>query len=272
MELEFWGVRGTAPVSSRDKMKYGGHTPCAVVTGAAGETVIIDAGTGIKDLGEKMMESAGADETRYHVFLTHFHLDHVIGLPFFAPLYSPQAVFTFYSHLSPQEAEKCLRAVMGGMSFPVDFRETASRKSFVKVERDSYPIGKLKISACPLLHPQGSLAYRIEEGKVSIVFATDTEPPEQGMDERLASFIKGVTCVIYDATFTPEEYLRRQGWGHSTWLEGAKLARQSGVRKLVLSHFNPDHNDRQIDEMVKQARKEFRRTYAARERMRLKVV
>lgn len=272
MELEFWGVRGTAPVSSRNKLKYGGHTPCAAVTGPAGEMVIIDAGTGIKDLGEKMMESAGAGETHYHVFLTHFHLDHIIGLPFFAPLYSPKAVFTFYSPLSPQETEKCLRGVTGGRYFPVDFRETASRKSFVKIEEKSCSVGKLRISACPLLHPQGSVAFRIEEGEGSVVFATDTEPPEQGMDERLASFIKGATYFIYDAFFSPEEFLRRQGWGHSTWLEGTKLARRAGVRKLVLSHLNPDHNDRQIDEMVRRARKEFRRTSAARERMRLKVL
>jgi len=271
MELEFWGVRGTIPVSSRDKLKYGGHTPCAAVTGEAGEMVIIDAGTGLKELGEKMMASAGTREKRYHVLLTHFHLDHVIGLPFFAPLYSPKAIFTFYSPLSPQETEKCLRAVMGGRSFPVDFRETASRKSFVKVEEKTCSVGKLRILACPLLHPQGSVAYRIEEGKGSVVFATDTEPPEQGMDERLASFIKGAACFIYDAFFTPAEYLRRQGWGHSTWLEGTRLARRSGVRKLILSHLNPDHNDRQIDGMVRRAREEFPRTFAARERMRLKV-
>jgi ribonuclease BN (tRNA processing enzyme) len=271
MELEFWGVRGTAPVSSRNKLKYGGHTPCAVLTGEAGEMVIIDAGTGLKDLGEKMMASAGAGETHHHIFLTHFHLDHVIGLPFFAPLYSPKAIFTFYSPLSPQETEKCLRAIMGGRHFPVDLRETASRKSFAKIEEKSCLVGRLRISSCPLLHPQGSVAYRIEEGKSSVVFATDTEPPDQGMDERLASFIKGSACFVYDATFTPEEYLRRQGWGHSTWLEGTKLARQSGVRKLILSHLNPDHSDRQIDEMVKRARKEFLRTFAARERMRMKI-
>jgi phosphoribosyl 1,2-cyclic phosphodiesterase len=271
MELEFWGVRGTVPVSSRDKLKYGGHTPCAAVKGAAGEKVIIDAGTGLKGLGEKIMASAGAGETHYHVFLTHFHLDHITGLPFFAPLYSPKAIFTFYSPLSPQETEKSLGTFMGGRFFPVDFRETASRKTFVKIEEKNRLVGKLRISSCPLLHPQGSVAYRIEEGTGSVVFATDTEPPEQGMDERLASFIKGVGCFVYDAFFTPKEYLRRQGWGHSTWLEGTKLARQSGVRRLILSHLNPDHNDRQIDGMVRQARKEFLRTFAARERMRLKI-
>jgi len=270
MELEFWGVRGTTPVSGKDKLKYGGHTPCATATGAAGEILIIDAGTGIKDLGERLMAEADTQDLELHVLLTHFHLDHIIGLPFFAPLYSSKTVITFYSPSSPQETEKTLRGVMMGRYFPVDFKETASRKNFVKVPEDSFSIGKLKIFLCPLHHPQGSVAYKIAENDGSVVFATDTEPPEQGMDERLISFIKGVTYFIYDAAFTPEEYRMRQGWGHSTWLEGTKLARQAGVRNLLLSHFNPDHADNRVDEMVKLAKQEFPRSAAARERLSLK--
>jgi phosphoribosyl 1,2-cyclic phosphodiesterase len=271
MDVEFWGVRGSAPVSGKDKLKYGGHTPCAMVTGAAGEVLIIDAGTGIKKLGEKLMAEAGAEKLHCHLLLTHFHLDHIIGLPFFAPLYFSRTQVTFYSVSAPQETEKYLRGVMSGRYFPVDFRETAAQKKFVKVAEDSFLIGNLKISQCPLHHPQGSAAYKIEEKKSGVVFATDTEPPEQGLDERLAAFINGVTYFIYDATFTPEEYLVRQGWGHSTWLEGTKLARRGRVRNLVLSHFNPDHSDRLVDEMLKRARKEFGRTSAAREKRRLKI-
>jgi phosphoribosyl 1,2-cyclic phosphodiesterase len=270
VEVEFWGVRGTTPVSGKDKLKYGGHTPCATVTGTAGEMLIIDAGTGIKDLGEKLISVAGTKELHLHVFLTHFHLDHIIGLPFFTPLYTSGAVFTFYSPASPQETEKNLRGIMMARYFPVDFKETASRKTFVKIEEKSISVGKLKVSSCPLIHPQGSVAYRIEENDGIVVFATDTEPPEQGIDERLASFVKGATYFIYDATFTPEEYPKRQGWGHSTWLEGTKLALRAGVQKLILSHLNPDHSDSHIDEMVKLARQQFRRTAAARERLTLK--
>lgn len=271
MEIEFWGVRGTTPVSGKDKLKYGGQTPCAAVTGAAGEMLIIDAGTGIKGFGERLMAETNTKELHLHVLLTHFHLDHIIGLPFFAPLYSSKTDITFYSPASPQETEKYLRGVMMGRYFPIDFKETASRKKFVKIEGDSFSVGKLNISLCPLHHPQGSVAYKIEENDGSIVFATDTEPPEQGLDERLASFIKGVTYFVYDATFTPEEYLTRQGWGHSTWLEGTKLARRAGVQNLLLSHLNPDHSDSRVDEMVKRARQAFRRTSAARERLRLKI-
>ncbi|MEW5900477.1 MAG: MBL fold metallo-hydrolase [Acidobacteriota bacterium] len=271
MELEFWGVRGTVPVSGKDRLKYGGHTPCAVLKSSSGDAVIVDAGTGIKKLGEKWMAEAPRGKLRLHLFLTHFHLDHIIGLPFFAPLYSSRVLLTFYSPVSPVEAERYLGGLMRGRYFPVDFRQTVADKKWRKLEEGRASVGSFEISHCPLLHPQGSVAYRVEEGGRSVVFATDTEPPDQGLDERLASFIREADYFIYDALFTPEEYVKRQGWGHSTWQEGVKLARRAGVKNLILSHFNPDHEDGRIDEMVELARREFPRAAAAREGLCLRM-
>lgn len=265
MELEFWGVRGTAPVSGRDMVRYGGHTPCAALRSSAGDLLIVDAGTGIKRLGERLMAESGKAMLAVDLLLTHFHLDHIIGLPFFAPLYAPQAVITFFSPAAPKETEKYLSGLQMGRYFPVAFKETASQKKFLKADEAGFSVGKFRISHCSLNHPQGSVAYRVEEGGRSVVFATDTEPPEQGIDERLASFIRRATYFIYDATFTPQEYRVRQGWGHSSWLDGTKLARAGGVKNLVLSHFNPDHDDSQVAGMVRLAKNEFRRTFAARE-------
>jgi phosphoribosyl 1,2-cyclic phosphodiesterase len=269
MDIEFWGVRGTMPVSGKDRLKYGGRTPCASVISEAGDIVIVDAGTGIKTLGERLIARPAGERLRLHVLLTHFHLDHVVGLPFFAPLYSASAHITFYSELLPRETEKQLRGVMSGRYFPVDFRETASTKTYVRVGEDTISIGKFKISGCPLNHPQGSLGYRLSEGDGSIAFATDTEPPEDGLDERLARFIQGAVFFVCDATFTPEEYKSRQGWGHGTWLDGTRLARRAGVENLLLSHLNPEHDDAQVDGMVRLARREFARVSAAREGLRL---
>ncbi len=265
MRVEFWGVRGTAPVSGKSFVNYGGHTPCAAVESSAGDLIIVDAGTGIRRLGDGLMARSGSRALDIHLFLTHFHLDHIIGLPFFAPLYSARSRITFYSPVLPKEAEKWLGGLLTGRYFPVAFRETGAAKAFVRLEEDSLSIGKLEISHCPLNHPQGSVAYKIAEKDAGIVFATDTEPPDEGMDERLAGFILDAAYFVCDATFTPEEYRRRQGWGHSSWQHGTELARAAGVRNLLLSHFNPDHEDRAIDEIVRQARREFRRTGAARE-------
>ncbi len=265
MDIEFWGVRGTMPVSGRDVQRHGGRTPCASVISAGGDIVIVDAGTGIKALGESLLTRRDAGRLSLHILLTHFHLDHVIGLPFFAPLYAGGTGVTFYSPLAPRDTERQLRGIMSGRYFPVDFGETASTKKFVKAGEDTISIGRLEVSGCPLNHPQGCLGYRITDRTGSIVFATDTEPPDAGLDERLAGFIRGADFFVCDATFTPEEYKTRQGWGHGTWLDGVRLARRAGVRNLLLSHLNPDHTDARVEEMTRAARGEFPRTRTARE-------
>lgn len=266
MKLEFWGVRGTTPVSEKDKTKYGGHTPCASLVTSGGEWIIIDAGTGIKKLGDRMARQGRKEPLNLHLLFTHFHLDHVMGIPFFAPLYSPKTTLRFYATCDPEETEKYLSGLMIGRYFPTEFKETPSRKVYKKISEKKFQIGDVEVSWCPLHHPQGSVSYKIQEKEKQIVFATDTEHSEKGVDERLVSFVQKADILIYDAFFTPEEYdLGRRGWGHSTWLEGTKVAREAGVRNLYLSHYNPDHSDRQIDEFVSLARRKFSQTHGARE-------
>jgi ribonuclease BN (tRNA processing enzyme) len=159
---------------------------------------------------------------------------------------------------------------MGGRYFPLELGETPSKKVYKKIPEKEFHIGGASVSHCPLNHPQASVSYKLQEKEKKIVFATDTEHPEEGIDERLASFARGADIFIYDAMFTPEEYeSSRQGWGHSTWLEGTKLAKEAGVRKLYLSHFNPDHSDKQIDEFISLAREKFPQTYGALEGLKI---
>lgn len=270
MRAEFWGVRGTFPVSGYDKNKYGGHTLCASLKLSDNEFVIIDAGTGIRRLGEKLEEERGGGVLHLHIFLTHFHLDHIMGIPFFRPLYSSMAALTFYAPSPPEEIKKHLSLFMGGRFFPADFMETRSKKIFKTAPEKDFSLGGLQISSCPLRHPQGSTAYKIRADRGSIVFATDTEHPEKGMDERLAAFAQGVEAFIYDGMYTPEEYeAGKKGWGHSTWLAGTQVAQGAGVQTLYLSHYNPSHSDSKIDEILALAQKEFPRTKAAREGMKV---
>jgi len=266
MELEFLGVRGSMPVSGTDRNKYGGHTLCACLMNSEKEWIIIDAGTGLKKLGERLQSQGGGKPLDIHILLTHFHLDHITGLPFFGPLYFPQATLNFYAPVSPEETEKYLGGIMAGRYFPLDLKETPSKKTFTKIPPNKFAIGSVEISHCALRHPQGSVSYRIEENGKAIVYATDTEHPEEGIDRNLVSFARNADILIYDAMFTPEEYESgRKGWGHSTWLEGTKIARAADVHTLYLSHFNPDHSDGQIDEIVSLAQEKFAHTLGARE-------
>jgi phosphoribosyl 1,2-cyclic phosphodiesterase len=267
LNLEFWGVRGTCPVSGNDQNTYGGHTPCSSLETSDRNVLIVDAGTGIKKLGDKLQRERGGKPMSLHLLLTHFHLDHIMGLPFFMPLFSPEVTLFVYANCSPEETEENLSGLMAGRYFPVSLQETQSRKIFIQIREDGIEIGGSRITFSPLNHPQGSVAYKIHAGNEAVVFATDTEHPLQGVDEKLVDFASGTDILVYDAMFTPGEYESgRMGWGHSTWLEGIKLTKKAGVRKLYLSHFNPDHNDNQIDQMITLARDQFPDTYGAREK------
>jgi phosphoribosyl 1,2-cyclic phosphodiesterase len=272
MELEFWGTRGTFPVSGRNRAGYGGNTACASCEVSPGEFVVVDAGTGIRNLGRRLKDRPGPGRLTVHLLLTHFHLDHVMGLPFFEPLYSEKSVVTFYADEEPHETERLIASLMSGRLYPLDFPELRSSRHFRRFPAGGLRLGGLNVRHHPLNHPQGSMAFRLETDGGSVVFATDTEHPLKGVDERLAEFARGAGHLLCDATFTPEEYeAGRRGWGHSTWEAGAKLAEAAGVRRLLLSHLNPDHDDRQVGKIVRLASRLFPRAAAAREGLRLNV-
>lgn len=263
MDLRFWGVRGTFPAPEKDRARYGGHTTCAALRLGPGAFLVVDAGTGLHDLGERIMAEAGRGDIRVDLLLTHFHLDHIIGFPYFAPLFSPRAEITVHSPGSPKDTESALSGLMAGRYFPVDLKNAAARKSFREFE-PGLIVGGVRVSSCPLRHPQGSVAYRLEAGGSGLVLATDTEHPEDGVDERLAEFAAGADWLVYDAMYTPAEYAAgKKGWGHSTWLAGTELAAAARVGSLVLSHFNPSHADPDVDAIVAAARQRFLRSFAA---------
>ena len=266
MKLEFFGVRGSMPVSGKNTNQFGGHTPCACVITSEKEWIIIDSGTGIKRLGEQLEGHYKDKPYTVHLLFTHFHLDHIIGLPFFASLYAPNATLNIYASCNPKETEMNLAGVMAGRYFPLDFNDTPSKKIFIDVSDKDFQIGGADISSCPLNHPQGSVSYRIKEKGKTVVFATDTEPGDKVGDERFIAFCHGADILVYDAMFTPEEYeAGRKGWGHSTWFEGIKVAKAAAVSSVYLSHLNPDHTDKTIEDFVTQARKNFPRTFGAQE-------
>jgi phosphoribosyl 1,2-cyclic phosphodiesterase len=268
MTYEFWGVRGTAPTPHADKVRYGGHTSCASLRLGPGEYIVIDAGTGLMDLGERVMAEAerdGALAVRIHLLLTHFHLDHILGLPFFRPLFSPRASIAVHAPAEPDETERLLAGLMSGRYFPVHFDETPAAKTFLRFE-PGLTVGGVRVDSCPLRHPQGSVAYRLEFEGRTLVSATDTEHPESGLDARLAALASGADWLVYDAMYTPGEYAAgKRGWGHSTWAAGADLAAAAGVRTLVLAHLGPEHSDDRVDATLAAARERFPRTLAARQ-------
>ena len=273
MRLEFYGVRGTFPGQGKSGTKFGVNTPCARITTRTGGTIIVDAGTGLRLLGEDLTaQRRGKAPLKVSLLLTHFHLDHIFGLPFYGPLYMSDTAIDVYSWREPEDTREILGRLSAAPLFPVPIETTPSKMTFFRIGDDGAVIGGARVTYCPLRHPQGCVAYKIEEGGRSVVFATDTEHPAEGMDDRLAEFARGASVFIYDAMYLPGEYAAgRQGWGHSTWEQAVRLARAAGVGRLVLSHFNPDHDDHSIRKMRRAASREFPGTEAAAEGMKIKL-
>ncbi len=263
--LTFWGVIGSAPVSCAGQRTYGSHTICTTFKADTDELIVIDAGTGIIRLGDSIASGTTPLPSRFHLLFTHFHLDHILGLPFFKPLHAAGAPITFYSPWSGAETRAALKGVMAGRRYPIDFEDTASTKEFRRLSGDSLDIAGVNVSWCPLRHPQASVAYRLHYGDRAIVLSTDTEHLPDRVDEKLRNFCRNADLLVYDATFTPEEYPNKIGWGHSTWRDGIRLAEEAGVKRLLLSHLNPEHPDSLLDAIQEQARKKFPSTRVARE-------
>src|SRR5246127_3559638 len=278
-KLSFWGVRGSTPTVDPATWRYGGNTPCLELTAPDGTQFILDCGTGLRVLGSRWTApsagviASGGRNPETHILVTHYHWDHIQGVPFFAPLYSENNAFYFYSfrskHLGRDSLKQVFETQMATPYFPVHMSAMTPKKKFMEVSGgDSFSIGENKITARYINHPQGCLGYRIETPGGTVVYATDNEPGDAKLDEELRELAAGADIFINDAQYTPEQLATtRKGWGHSSWREGVKVAQQADAKTLVLFHHDPDSTDRMVDGLLKQAREEFDSVFAASEGM-----
>jgi phosphoribosyl 1,2-cyclic phosphodiesterase len=271
--LSFWGVRGSTPTVDPATWRFGGNTPCLELVTPDGTQFILDCGTGLRMLGNSWDRPSNADGGQAHIFVTHYHWDHIQGIPFFAPLYSERNQFHFYSFrskfLGRNSLKQVFEAQMALPYFPVDLSAMSAKRKFTEVgDGDALSIQQTKISARLLNHPQGALGFRFDTPAGTIVYATDNEPGDPVLDQSLRELAAGADILINDAQYTSEQLAgTRKGWGHSSWVEGVKLAKEIGVRTLVLFHHDPDSTDRIVDDRLRQARNHFDSVYAATEGM-----
>jgi len=265
LQVKFWGVRGSTPTPNQANLGYGGNTACIEVRLPNNELIIVDGGLGVRNLGLSLLEEFPSQSMALKVFLTHFHWDHIQGLPFFPPLYNPANSISFHSFPSEDQIRETLTGQMTTPYFPVNFALLAAARDFVQISDEPIHCGELSVRAFALNHPQGACGYRIESRGAVVVVASDLEHGNPEYDEILRQNVEGADVLIYDAQFTPDEYPLRKGWGHSTYTEGARLADEANVKQLILFHHDPAHTDTMLDRIVTDARKEFANTCAARE-------
>jgi phosphoribosyl 1,2-cyclic phosphodiesterase len=262
MRVTFWGVRGSVPWATAETVGYGCNTPCLEIRDdASGAVLILDAGTGIAGLGMAL----GKTPRPVDILLSHYHWDHVQGLPFFAPFFSPGWAPRLWAPRLAEWTGAALHGLFAPPFFPKPFGELASSTAITTVDVGELRIGGFHVEAHPLAHPGGAFAYRIRCGGGDLVYATDHEFGNLDIDDGLAAFAQNAAAVIYDAHLTPEESPQHAGWGHSNWHQCADFASAAGAGHLWLFHHKPGRSDADVTDIEARARRVFPATTAARE-------
>jgi phosphoribosyl 1,2-cyclic phosphodiesterase len=273
MRVKFWGVRGSTPTPQAGNLRYGGNTSCVEVR-FADHRYIFDCGTGFRTLGQQLERASNGKPIAAHIFVSHFHWDHIQGIPFFRPLYeNGQNRFVFHSSRRTRTLERVMEEQMASPYFPVNTSEMKAQRNFYDMEEGQTQLDdEATMRAMWLNHPQGCMGFRLETKKGVLVYATDNEPGDPVFDKNVRKLAEGADVLIYDAQYLPEEYeARRRGWGHSHWREAVNIVMQSGAKELVLFHHDPDHDDTVIDKVVQDARNYYPRVRAAAEGMEIQI-
>jgi phosphoribosyl 1,2-cyclic phosphodiesterase len=263
VQITCWGSRGSLPVSGDGCLRYGGDTTCLEIRPASGETVIVDAGSGLRPLGHRLARRPAGT---IHFLFTHQHWDHLMGFPYFKPLYRHGTHCRVHgSPFCPRPLAEVLEGIMSPPNFPVRYGDLSARITFSeaggagRAAPAPFAIGSMAVEAIPLSHPDGGSGYRFSEKGRAFVFLTDNELGHRhpgGLTlEGYAERTRGADLLIHDAQWTPSEYRQRRAWGHSTYTQAMALARAAGVRQLGLFHLSPERSDSAQDAIVAEGRR-----------------
>lgn len=270
MKVRFWGVRGTIPCASTSHLRYGGNTSC--VTVACGDRLLVfDAGSGIRPLGT-WVQTQGFSSA--DLFFSHVHWDHIQGLPFFKPLYQSDFCLSVWAGNLQAQGLTIAQALATQMStpfFPIALDKFSAELIFRDFEAGAVmDIGDgIHIRTAPLNHPQGATGYRVDYLGESVCYVTDTEHRPGKLDSNIVELIRGASLVIYDSTYTDQEFFRFAGWGHSTWQQGVRLCQAAEAAQLAIFHHDPDHDDVFMDRIAEEAHDLWAGAFVAQEGQQL---
>ena len=265
LSVRFWGTRGSIPSPGPTTVRYGGNTPCIELRTEDGWLVILDAGTGIRELGRSLIERSNGAPIAGDIFLTHAHWDHIQGIPFFAPLFRKGNHFTIWGSMSLQTSiDRVVRDQMSPVVFPVSFEELQARIDFKSMAEEKCEGLGYTVAAMAVRHPGGALGYRFTDSIApdrGLVYVSDNElsarakyDEEPGWRDRFVEFARGAAVLVHDTMYTAQEYDAFVGWGHSTHEDAVELAIDAQVERLVLFHHRPERSDDEVDRCLADCR------------------
>ncbi|MEK7234889.1 MAG: MBL fold metallo-hydrolase [Elusimicrobiota bacterium] len=255
MRVQFWGVRGSIPAPGPKTVRYGGNTPC-VELACGDEILIVDAGTGIRELGLDLIKRAAGSALKGRLFIGHTHWDHIQGFPFFSPLFLPTTKFQVYGmHGTTKSFQEVMTGQMHSSYFPLQLKDLSSQPEFLEIN-GPVQAGPVRVTTHYLNHPGITVGYRFEyEGKV-VSYISDHEPYgtlnargefSDKEDMAISHFVADSDLLICEAQYTAAEYMIKRGWGHSTFADVLDLARKAEVKRMALFHHDPTHDDAKLD-------------------------
>lgn len=280
MKLKFWGVRGSIPTPGRHTVRYGGNTPCLELRLDDDKLIILDAGTGIRNFGDDLINNG--ESVKAYLLITHPHWDHIQGFPFFKPAFISGNELTIVGTERPGKTlSEIISEQMNRIYFPVQLRELKANINFIPIrEEGELEVYEAKVKTLYVNHPGFTVAYRLEYNGKVLIYISDNEPYDRAAaaslsnfeqfvkekfnsgtgdpNQRVFDFCDGADVLIHDATYTPEEYIDRVGWGHSHYLFALRVAAEANVKRLYLFHHDQNHSDEKVDDILKKCKKEVK--------------
>ncbi len=280
MRVKFWGVRGSIPTPGKHTVRYGGNTPCVEVRLDQEELIILDAGSGIRNLGDQLINDG--ESIKAHLLITHPHWDHIQGFPFFKPAFISGNELTIVgTDRKDKSLSEIISEQMNRIYFPIQLQDLQAKINFVPVkEEQELGVFDAHVRIMYVNHPGFTVGYRIEYNGKSLVYISDNEPFDRSVgassvnvaaavrekfkksdgdpNQRIYDFCQDADALIHDTTYTPEEYIDRVGWGHSHYLFTVRVAAEANVKKLYLFHHDQNHSDEKVDDILRKCKKEVK--------------
>ena len=265
--IKFWGVRGSNPTPDKDKMHYGGDTSCIEIRTKENDLIILDMGTGLRNLGSHIIEDSTYGN-EINIFLSHYHWDHIMGFFYFAPLYDSRFTINIHGYNAKTSIKTLSEALMNKSFWPVDKDMYKAKINFIEMPKSSNELALAEVNKTNIYysihpHPNGTNSFRVETDNKKIVYITDCEHPEGKLNENVVKIADEADILIHDSHYTIRDLKTYKGWGHSSWKQAVDVAIVSKSKRLILFHYAPNYDDSQVEANEKNAQKQFLNTTAS---------